>query len=520
MINDRITNRNRRRTDKVILRLVCLLGFLFLVPQRGFAYLCETDVPNLSLIMPSGAIPMNSRLYIHFTGDGGMLSHFQFQLESKKGSSLETKSRVLPGSLVELIPKKKLAPSTEYRVRATVTGLNMEGQAGNWTKHPTNPEAFTKILGAIQTADREDREAPGALALLGGRYLKISLSTDAHEEEIFRFRMTVPPPKDDFPHFLYQVWIVNENQSINYQKRPSLVTTGMYRGVEFGGINECEENFIFPKGSSTLRVGVRAVDYAGHEGTPSETVISLKHSRRLMEPSMAEEISGNESPICQDPQVAVLPSSKEPVPLNTQVRIQKGKPPFRITLDRKTVESSVSQEGHVAVLSPKANLLPEKTYQILDRSGSVVSKFTTAKNPAIGNPLFEIPAEGKLVRGIKENKETESIFHYQFISIPLVEPRKPLHQESLWYEVWSAPREDLLDVSMPPEAVVWTYDGKLKLGYVKAGCGWNFYIPAELDTLYLAIRAVDVIGNHSEVKKVKVDLRSMGRVSTPEPLSE
>ncbi len=245
--------------------LLPLAVFVSILDARG-AFACSCAFSDVAVLpTKSATAPVNTVIRIRVPGrllpfvtgtrSVGIVVR---AAESGKKVAIADREDIKSGrvSFITLRPKHALAPNTRYEVAALLS----EGR-----DYP---------LGELTTGAKADRKKPE----LGG----VAEATYHHEPAICCNCSTGDPYvvlrlKDSRGASLFAVWAGPVDGEIDYDKPPLTYVAARGRTLVLGHASACSvNNFDFPSGAKSIRIGVVAVDMAGNRSAPGEVVAELK----------------------------------------------------------------------------------------------------------------------------------------------------------------------------------------------------------------------------------------------------
>ena len=164
---------------------------------------------------------------------------------------------------VELVPTAPLRARTRYEV---------------WHEDATR----RRIVATFETGDTTDRAAPTWKGIKSAARVRSSIECDVDGIDVVASQAnddTTPPSQ-----IRYGVWVADERGRIDYDAPPLVHVAADGSARRQGGDPDeitiplgtgAIHDFVVPARKSTLKLGLRAIDLAGHASAPSETSVKL-----------------------------------------------------------------------------------------------------------------------------------------------------------------------------------------------------------------------------------------------------
>jgi hypothetical protein len=245
-----------------------LAAALSLLPSRP-ANACSCKSPGVKVFPESAEeAPTDTHVWLFdqtlsLAEEGVALSGPDGEIEVERRSLVSGKVRV-----IELIPKKPLAPKTKYSVAYTLKGENRKAALSTGA----GPDAKSPLFDGVEKTFYVKRPKVCCDCSTGDPFIDLKLKAASDDNT----------PGETM---LYAIWLPGEDGQIDYSAPPTAYAVaypawsdaaflGSY--LTLGHPSICSaDNFTLPKSGRKLRLGVAAIDRAGNASAGHEATISF-----------------------------------------------------------------------------------------------------------------------------------------------------------------------------------------------------------------------------------------------------
>lgn len=229
---------------------------------------CSCGAPQIE-ISPSGAdAPTNATVVVWVPDYLTRGSDLILSLRKKASGEILTvdfrKLGAASVTVMEMLPKAKLTPNTEYEV------VQLDGDV-------------SRVVGSFTTGMREVTGTPAWKGVAKASYFKaVPVCCACMTADPYAELELADKPGKDAASYRVGIWMAGGDGKIDYRK-PPVTYESLTATLWLGHPSTCgPANFSFPR-SRRLKLGLRLVDLAGHASAPSE--VELDTTRPIKPPA-------------------------------------------------------------------------------------------------------------------------------------------------------------------------------------------------------------------------------------------
>lgn len=246
--------------------LILVAMVVAVIARAEQAHACSCAMPQIELSPRGTDAPINSTIVVwvpSYVSRGGELN---LSVRKKAGDTIIVDYKKLGSAsvtVVEMVPKAKLTPSTEYEI------VRLEGDV---------PE----VVGSFTTGAKELTAAPAWKGVKSAQYLKDTAVCCVCNTSDPYAMIELASDDKAATQLRIGIWMAGSDGKIDYKKPP--VTYEQFgQSFSLGHPSTCSPaNFLFPK-TKALRLGFKLVDLAGNTSTASEYVLDTTKPKRPTE---------------------------------------------------------------------------------------------------------------------------------------------------------------------------------------------------------------------------------------------